>query len=102
MGFAHYLVRGVEVFEGVVTLTGTVDSNAKKRAAQEAAHLIDGVLAGFTPGKKNGQSSDRVMLPASAKSGTISRVIHSFNSPITKAQRMLVETGSMTNERRKS
>lgn len=35
---------GVEVFEGVVTLTGTVDSYAKKRAAQEAAHRIDGVL----------------------------------------------------------
>ena len=35
---------GVEVFEGVVTLTGTVNSYAKKQAAQEAAHRIDGVL----------------------------------------------------------
>jgi osmotically-inducible protein OsmY len=35
---------GVEVFEGVVTLTGTVNSYAKKHAAQEAAHRIDGVL----------------------------------------------------------
>ena len=35
---------GVEVFEGVVTLTGNVNSYAKKRAAQEAAHRIDGVL----------------------------------------------------------
>ena len=35
---------GVEVFEGVVTLTGNVNSYAKKRAAQKAAHRIDGVL----------------------------------------------------------
>jgi osmotically-inducible protein OsmY len=35
---------GVEVFEGVVTLTGAVNSYAKKNAAQEAAHRIDGVL----------------------------------------------------------
>lgn len=35
---------GVEVFEGVVTLTGNVNSYAKKIAAQEAAHRIDGVL----------------------------------------------------------
>jgi len=35
---------GVEVFEGVVTLTGNVNSYAKKLAAQEAAHRIDGVL----------------------------------------------------------
>lgn len=35
---------GVEVFQGVVTLTGNVNSYAKKRAAQEAAHRIDGVL----------------------------------------------------------
>ena len=35
---------GVEVFEGAVTLTGNVNSYGKKRAAQEAAHRIDGVL----------------------------------------------------------
>jgi len=35
---------GVEVLEGVVTLTGNVNSYAKKLAAQEAAHRIDGVL----------------------------------------------------------
>lgn len=35
---------GVEVFEGVVTLKGNVNSYPKKRAAQEAAHRIDGVL----------------------------------------------------------
>ncbi|HEX6731465.1 MAG TPA: BON domain-containing protein [Pyrinomonadaceae bacterium] len=35
---------GVEVFEGVVTLTGAVNSYAKKQAAQEAAHRIGGVL----------------------------------------------------------
>lgn len=35
---------GVGVFEGVVTLTGAVNSYAKKQAAQEAAHRIDGVL----------------------------------------------------------
>jgi osmotically-inducible protein OsmY len=35
---------GVAVFEGVVTLTGIVDSYAKKQAAQEAAHLIAGAL----------------------------------------------------------
>jgi osmotically-inducible protein OsmY len=35
---------GVEVDEGVVTLTGTVDSYAKKLAAQEAAHRVGGVL----------------------------------------------------------
>jgi osmotically-inducible protein OsmY len=35
---------GVEVFDGVVTLTGTVSSYASKRAAQEAAHRISGVL----------------------------------------------------------
>ena len=34
----------VEVFEGMVTLTGTVNSYAKKEAAQEAAHRIAGVL----------------------------------------------------------
>ena len=35
---------GVQVFEGLVTLTGNVNSYAKKLAAQEAAHRIDGVL----------------------------------------------------------
>ena len=35
---------GVEVNEGVVTLTGTVTSYAKKLAAQKAAHRIAGVL----------------------------------------------------------
>jgi osmotically-inducible protein OsmY len=35
---------GVEVDEGVVTLTGTVGSWAKRIAAQEAAHRVAGVL----------------------------------------------------------
>ncbi len=35
---------GVEVDEGVVTLTGTVSSYAKKLAALEAAHRVSGVL----------------------------------------------------------
>lgn len=35
---------GVEVDHGVVTLTGTVDSYAKKLAALEAAHRVHGVL----------------------------------------------------------
>ena len=35
---------GVEVDDGVVTLTGTVSSNAKRIAAQEAAHRVAGVL----------------------------------------------------------
>jgi osmotically-inducible protein OsmY len=35
---------GVEVNKGVVTLTGTVDSYAKKAAAQEAARKVQGVL----------------------------------------------------------
>jgi osmotically-inducible protein OsmY len=35
---------GVEVSQGVVTLTGTVSSWAKKMAAQEAAHRVAGVL----------------------------------------------------------
>src|SRR5512138_860602 len=35
---------GVEVLDGLVTLTGTVDTYAKKLAAQEAAHRIVGVL----------------------------------------------------------
>jgi osmotically-inducible protein OsmY len=35
---------GVEVDKGVVTLTGTVDSYAKKLAAKEAAHRVIGVL----------------------------------------------------------
>lgn len=35
---------GVEVDRGVVTLTGTVDSFAKKLAAREAAHRVAGVL----------------------------------------------------------
>jgi osmotically-inducible protein OsmY len=35
---------GVEVNKGVVTLTGTVDSYAKRVAAQEAAHRVVGVL----------------------------------------------------------
>lgn len=34
---------GVEVDHGVVTLTGTVDSYAKKHAAQQAAHRLAGV-----------------------------------------------------------
>ncbi len=34
---------GVEVDDGVVTLTGTVDSWAKKLAAKEAAHRVAGV-----------------------------------------------------------
>ena len=35
---------GVEVDGGIVTLTGTVDSYAKKLAAREAAHRVLGVL----------------------------------------------------------
>jgi len=35
---------GVEVDKGVVTLTGTVSSFAKKRAAEDAAHRVTGVL----------------------------------------------------------
>jgi osmotically-inducible protein OsmY len=35
---------GVEVDEGIVTLTGTVDSWGKKVAAEEAAHRVWGVL----------------------------------------------------------
>ena len=35
---------GVAVDRGIVTLTGTVDSYAKKIAAQEAAHRVKGVL----------------------------------------------------------
>lgn len=35
---------GVEVSQGIVTLTGAVNSYSKKQAAQEAAHRIAGVL----------------------------------------------------------
>jgi osmotically-inducible protein OsmY len=35
---------GVEVDKGTVTLTGTVDSYAKRLAAEEAAHSVSGVL----------------------------------------------------------
>jgi osmotically-inducible protein OsmY len=35
---------GVEVHEGIVTLTGTLESYAKKLAAREAAHRVVGVL----------------------------------------------------------
>jgi osmotically-inducible protein OsmY len=35
---------GVEVDGGIVTLTGTVNSWAKRMAAQEAAHRVEGVL----------------------------------------------------------
>jgi len=35
---------GVEVDKGIVTLTGTVDSYAKKHAAKRAAHRVAGVL----------------------------------------------------------
>ncbi len=35
---------GVEVDDGIVTLTGTVSSYGKKLAAAEAAHRVDGVL----------------------------------------------------------
>ena len=35
---------GVEVDRGIVTLTGTVDSFAKKGAARQAAHRVGGVL----------------------------------------------------------
>lgn len=41
IGWSHI---GVEVTEGVVTLTGVVSSYAQKLAAQEAAHRIKGVL----------------------------------------------------------
>jgi osmotically-inducible protein OsmY len=34
---------GVEVDQGIVTLTGTVDTYSKKIAAQEAAHRVSGV-----------------------------------------------------------
>jgi osmotically-inducible protein OsmY len=40
----HDTEVGVEVDQGVVTLTGTVESYAKKLAAQEAAHRVTGVL----------------------------------------------------------
>jgi osmotically-inducible protein OsmY len=36
---------GVEVDQGIVTLTGIVDSQAKRLAAQEAAHRVAGVRA---------------------------------------------------------
>lgn len=35
---------GVEVNEGIVTLSGSVDSYAKKMAARQAAHRVSGVL----------------------------------------------------------
>ncbi|HLZ08653.1 MAG TPA: BON domain-containing protein, partial [Chloroflexota bacterium] len=35
---------GVDVRDGIVTLTGSVDSYAEKLAAQEAAHRVRGVL----------------------------------------------------------
>src|SRR5690242_16211778 len=35
---------GVEVDNGVVTLTGTVDTYQKRMAAQQAAHRVSGVL----------------------------------------------------------
>jgi len=35
---------GVTIRKGIVTLTGTVDSYAKKLAAQQAAHRVPGVL----------------------------------------------------------
>jgi osmotically-inducible protein OsmY len=35
---------GVEVTKGIVTLTGTVSSYAKRWAAQDAAHRVNGVL----------------------------------------------------------
>jgi osmotically-inducible protein OsmY len=35
---------GVELQQGIVTLTGTVDSWAKRLAAQRAAHRVEGVL----------------------------------------------------------
>jgi osmotically-inducible protein OsmY len=36
---------GVAVKDGIVTLTGWVDSYLKKRAAEEAAHRVPGVKA---------------------------------------------------------
>jgi osmotically-inducible protein OsmY len=36
---------GVQVHDGVVTLTGTIDSYAVKMAAEKAAHRVDGVRA---------------------------------------------------------
>jgi len=35
---------GVQVAKGIVTLTGTIDSYAKKVAAREASHRVEGVL----------------------------------------------------------
>jgi osmotically-inducible protein OsmY len=40
----HETEIGVEIDKGVVTLTGTVDSYAKKLAARDAAHRVLGVL----------------------------------------------------------
>jgi osmotically-inducible protein OsmY len=34
----------VDVVQGVVTLTGTLDSHASRRAAREAAYAVEGVL----------------------------------------------------------
>jgi len=40
----HETEVGVQVRGGIVTLTGTIDSYAKKVAAREAAHRVNGVL----------------------------------------------------------
>lgn len=62
---------GVEVDSGVVTLTGTVDSWAKRVAAQEAAHRVTGVLdvandievrTAGTPGRTDTQIAAAVRL----------------------------------------
>jgi hypothetical protein len=82
---------GVQVHNGVVTLTGTLTGWAKRVAAQEAAQRVIGVLDVANDLKINvpGTRTTRTSLRPSGKhsSGTSS-------SPMTRSARPLVTAGS--------
>lgn len=72
---------GVEVDKGVVTLTGTVDSYAKKIAAREAAHRVFGA--------RDVADDVRVKLP-----GTLKKT----DTEIAKAVRLALEWDAFVND----
>lgn len=52
---------GVQIGHGVVTLTGSVGSNARKMAAEEAAHRVVGVPEGTSPCAADSQYAEHVV-----------------------------------------
>ncbi len=64
---------GVEVDRGVVTLSGTIDSWAKREAAQEAAHRVRGVLD---------VANDIVVRPQGLKARTDTEIAHAVRNAL--------------------